>query len=431
MPGPGTFLGRRDEHQLRLSRMEHQEIGIAADLVLQVGPLLPRLAAVAAHVDPDARRDVHLVGVQRIDHRAVHVVVHPRDHLERVPRIRALQEAALLHPDEQGVGILRMKGDVLRVGDVGRGGESPPGHVHRSQGDKLGPATPEIIAAVEVRGLRPGEDAHAAGPPDALETVDVVLREPLVSPLPALAPIGAREDRAVVRPGEDRAALRLDQEGVDVLVGQRAVSDVPARAARIALHARHAFDRADQHLPGGRRRTMDRGPAMREGYGHGCLLFSWIAGSERRNSPVSPGVSRSAHRRVPGYYRASRQRLVRPAVRRGGGCLRTAAQLKLRPSRRPRPGRGRPDTVCAGQVPDSRLRAFPLRPFADTDGRCKHSRGRLRSGERSHQLRREAPSAGSACSAAFSASRARTGSGSGTIAATTRVARDSCPRSGR
>jgi hypothetical protein len=94
--------------------------------------------------------------------------------------------------------------------------------------------TPEIIAAVEVRGLGPGEDAHAAGPPDALETVDVVLREPLVSPLPALAPIGAREDRAVARPGEDRAALRLDQKGVDVLVGQRAVRDVPYLASTSA-----------------------------------------------------------------------------------------------------------------------------------------------------------------------------------------------------
>ena len=129
------------------------------------------------------------------------------------------------------------------------------GNPHRDmstdrRADKLGPATPEIVAAVEVRGFRPGEEAHAAGPPDALEAVDVVLREPLVSALPALAPIGAREDRAVVRAGEDRAALRLDQERVDVLVGQRAVSDVPARAGRIALDARHAFDRADQHVRG-------------------------------------------------------------------------------------------------------------------------------------------------------------------------------------
>src|SRR5207247_2508509 len=92
-PRAGALLGRGHEHELRLSRMKHEKIGITADLVLQVGPLLPRRSAVAAHVHADARRDVDAVGVQRVDHRAVDVVVHARDDAKRLAGIGALQEA--------------------------------------------------------------------------------------------------------------------------------------------------------------------------------------------------------------------------------------------------------------------------------------------------------------------------------------------------
>src|SRR5438093_659492 len=112
-PGAGPFLRRRHEHELGPPGMENQEIGIAADLVSEVGPLLPRLAAVAAHVHPDTGRDVDAIGIQRIDQRAVHVVVHPRDHPEGLSGVGALQEAALLHTDEQRVGVVRMEVDVL------------------------------------------------------------------------------------------------------------------------------------------------------------------------------------------------------------------------------------------------------------------------------------------------------------------------------
>src|SRR5262245_61293098 len=114
-------------------------------------------------------------------------------------------------------------------------------------------------------GLRPGEDARASRQAGARETVHIALGQPLIAALPAPALVEAGEDRAVVRPGEDRAALGLGQEGVDVLVGQRAVGDVPSPAVVIALHAYHALDRADQHLPGTRTRAIRRGPAMREG----------------------------------------------------------------------------------------------------------------------------------------------------------------------
>src|SRR5207302_2332019 len=140
-------------------------------------------------------------------------------------------------------------------------------------------------------------DSRAAGQPGARETVDVVLGQPLVARFPGAPVVGAGEDRAVVDSGEDRAALRLDQEGVDVLVGQRAGGDVPPWAAGIALHAHHPLDRADQDLPGARSRAIDRGPAVREGDGHGCLLFFRV-----RALALGSGSSwRGRLRRVTGH----------------------------------------------------------------------------------------------------------------------------------
>src|SRR5262245_20340541 len=43
IPGTWPLLRRRHEHQLRLARMQHQEVGIATDLVMQISGLLPRL----------------------------------------------------------------------------------------------------------------------------------------------------------------------------------------------------------------------------------------------------------------------------------------------------------------------------------------------------------------------------------------------------
>src|SRR5229473_7413649 len=140
-----------------------------------------------------------------------------------------------------------------------------------------------------------------AGQTGARETVDVLLGQPMVATFPGAPVVGAGEDRAVVDSGKDRAALRLDQQGVDVLVGQRPMSDVPPRAARIALHAHHPLDRADQDLPGARSRTIDRGPAVREGDGHGCLLFvgagsgpSWRGTLRRITGHVNTYQARSS-----------------------------------------------------------------------------------------------------------------------------------------
>src|SRR5919109_438566 len=126
--------------------MEHQEVGIAADLVFQVGALLPRLSTIGGHVHPDSGRDIDLVGVQWVDHDAVHVVVHPWDDLEGASSIGALQEATLLYADKQGMRVVWVESDMLGMGDIWRSRESPPGHIHRAQGREFSPATSEIIA---------------------------------------------------------------------------------------------------------------------------------------------------------------------------------------------------------------------------------------------------------------------------------------------
>ena len=124
-----------------------------------------------------------------------------------------------------------------------------------------------------MRRLRAGKNAHAAGQPGARQAIDVVLRESVVAPLPGVAAIAAGEDRAVLRPREERTTVRLEKEGVDVLIGQRPVRDVPPWASGITLHAHYPFNGADQHLLGGCRRTIDRRPAMRESDSHSRLLF--------------------------------------------------------------------------------------------------------------------------------------------------------------
>jgi hypothetical protein len=112
--------------------MQHQEVRIAADLVLQVGPLLPRCATIGGGVHPDPRRDVHLIGMQWIDHGAVHVVIHPWNHLEGASGVRALQEATLFDPDKYRVGVLGVEIDVFGMGDMGRSRKAPARHIHRS-----------------------------------------------------------------------------------------------------------------------------------------------------------------------------------------------------------------------------------------------------------------------------------------------------------
>jgi hypothetical protein len=270
VPAPGALLGRRHEHQLRPPRMVHEEVGIAADRVVLIRPLLPGLAPVGGHVHADARGDIHRVGVPGIDHRAVHVVVHPRDHVKRPPRVRALQEAALLDAHEQGLRVVGVDGDVLGVGHVRWGRETPVGGLARPQPGQLGPVAAQVVAREQVRRLRPGKDPRAPGQSGAGEAVDVGFGEALIAALPGVAAIDAGVDRAVVHPREDGAALGLDQEGVDVLAGQRPVTDAPSRAAGLPLHAHHSLDRAHQHVPGAGRRPVDRGAAVREGDRHGC-----------------------------------------------------------------------------------------------------------------------------------------------------------------
>src|SRR5207244_6875366 len=112
---------------------------------------------------------------------------------------------------EQRVGVVRVEVDVLGVGDVRWCRETPFRRVHRPESRQLGPAPSEIVAEEQVRGFGPREDTHATGQTGAGEAVDIVLREPMVPPLPGLAAVCAGHDRAVLGAGEKRAALGLEQ----------------------------------------------------------------------------------------------------------------------------------------------------------------------------------------------------------------------------
>src|SRR5262249_7265052 len=138
-----------------------------------------------------------------------------------------LQQATLLDTNKHRIRVIWVERNVLGMGDVWRRRESPPRHIHRSQGWEFGPAASEIIAGEQVRRLRAGKNAHAAGQPGARQAIDIVLSESVVALLPGMAAIAAGEDRAVLRSREDRTAFWPDKEGVDVLIGQRPVRDVP------------------------------------------------------------------------------------------------------------------------------------------------------------------------------------------------------------
>ena len=62
--------------------------------------------------------------------------------------------------------------------------------------------------------------------------------------------------------------LWLDQQRVDVAIGQRPARDVPPPPVGITLHPHDPLDGADQHLLGAGSGAVDRGSTMREGDRH-------------------------------------------------------------------------------------------------------------------------------------------------------------------
>jgi len=179
---------------------------------------------------------------------------------------------AWLDADEERVVIVRVEVDVLGVGDVRRRREAPARRVDRAQRRQLGPAAAEVVAAEQVGRLRARIDAHAIAHPRAGQTVHVLLLESAVAALPGASAVSAGEERTVLHAREDRAAHPLDQQGVDVLVGQRPVGDVPSPAGGITLEGDDALDGADQDLAGRRNRTVHGGAAVRKRDGHERLL---------------------------------------------------------------------------------------------------------------------------------------------------------------
>src|SRR5262249_59525324 len=103
-----------------------------------------------------------------------------------------------LDADEQGRGIEGMEVDVLGMSDVRRGREGPARRVDRPERRKLGPAAPEVVAAEQVRGLRPGEDTDATAQTGAGEAVHVVLGQAFVPARPGAPALPARDPRALL-----------------------------------------------------------------------------------------------------------------------------------------------------------------------------------------------------------------------------------------
>lgn len=78
----------------------------------------------------------------------------------------------------------------------------------------------EIITIKQVRRFFPSIEARPIGQLDTGRTIDIGFGKSMIAPFPCVAVISAGEDGTTVRPGKDRAALGLDQQGMDVRLGQ-------------------------------------------------------------------------------------------------------------------------------------------------------------------------------------------------------------------
>ena len=162
IPRTRSLLGRCYEQEFWLARMQHQEVGIATDLVLQVSPLLPGLATISSDVHPDTRGDIHLVGFRGL--------ITVRCTSSSIPGItRKVRPSSVLFkrppcsmPTNRVCGSWGWNVDVLRVCDVGRRRETPPGHIHRPQGREFRPVAAEIVAIEQMRRFRAGINARAS-----------------------------------------------------------------------------------------------------------------------------------------------------------------------------------------------------------------------------------------------------------------------------
>src|SRR5262245_10431084 len=172
------------------------------------------------------------------------------DAVDGGPRFAAVptaQKTAHFDCDIDGVGILRMKSNALRVRQMGRTGKSPflyPRHL--AQAGKLGPAFAEIVAVVEMRWLHAGVYSRFAIHHLRRQRIDFLLADATVAALPGLAQIGAEINLAAIGATEQRFGRRLEDDRAEMLSRHHGFLLRPGTA--IFLEGKYSPYRADQHL---------------------------------------------------------------------------------------------------------------------------------------------------------------------------------------
>src|SRR5215467_3889944 len=131
------------------------------------------------------------------------------------------------------------------------------------------PTLAEIVANKKVRGLGTSKQPELAVQGCRAETIDVVMSDATIAPLPVRAAIVAYHDSAMIDRRECQVR-RWKNDRADVRSLERAHRNVPLRS-RSAPGSPHHDDTvcgSDQHLLGGRTRGINRCTAVCKCYRH-------------------------------------------------------------------------------------------------------------------------------------------------------------------
>ena len=234
--------------RVRVAWQVYELIRVAAYLVLLAEELLPRLPAVLGQQQTRSARGSQNGRIAVVDDRAMDIGVRHVDVRPRTAAVRAFEQPADLDAHVHVRGVVRVEVDVLQVRLERVSREAPPGkRFDGADFGKLGPAHAHVVAVVEVRGLRAGEQSRAAldlRGSEAEQTTDVDAR---IARLPGFAAVDAGVNAVPPRAGEHRAAH--EQERVDMLADQRMADLQPAVA--VAAQPDHAVHRPDERLVAG------------------------------------------------------------------------------------------------------------------------------------------------------------------------------------
>ena len=121
----------------------------------------------------------------------------------------------------------------------------------------------QVVAVKQVGRLGPGEYSSFPVYLGRGQTIDVMLGDTIVPALPGLPIVFTDVDRVLGDSGDYRAAVRFDDNGVNVFVRQCPAGDAPSRTADVPLQEYDPFFSSDQHLLRARSRGKNSVSAMR------------------------------------------------------------------------------------------------------------------------------------------------------------------------